>query len=107
MQITVSGRHTEVSPALRTATESKISRLQRILTQLDRAEVHYSEERNPRIAERELCEVALDGHGHHVRCKATGPDGFAALDAVVAKLEIQLQRLKTRQLPRKHLSPRV
>ena len=35
-----------------------------------RAEVRFSEERNPRISEKEVCEVTLFGHGHIVRAKA-------------------------------------
>lgn len=96
MEITVSARHTEVSSALRAAVEEKIGRLSRYLEGMDRADVHFREERNPRIADKEVCEVTLEGHGHHVRCKVAAPDGFAALDAAVAKLEHQLHRLKTK-----------
>ena len=68
---------------------------------MDRAEVHFSEERNPRIAAKEVCEVSLDGHGHHVRCKAAAADGFAAVDLAVEKLEHQLYKLKSKLVPRK------
>ena len=96
MEITVSARHTEVSSALRAAVEEKIGRLSRFLDGMDRAEVHFAEERNPRIAEKEICEVTLEGHGHHVRCKVSATDGFAAIDAAVNKLEHQLHKLKTK-----------
>jgi ribosomal subunit interface protein len=68
---------------------------------MDRAEVHFSEERNPRIAAKEVCEVSLDGRGHHVRCKVAAADGFAAVDLAVEKLEHQLYRLKSKLVPRK------
>ena len=74
MEITVSARHTDISPALRAAAEEKIGRLSRFLGEMDRAEVHFSEEHNPRIADKEWCEVTLTGHGHHVRCKVAAPD---------------------------------
>lgn len=96
MEITVSARQTEVSSALRTAVEEKIGRLSRFLEGMDRADVHFTEERNPRIADKEICEVTLEGHGHHVRCKVAAPDGFAAIDAAVNKLEHQLHKLKTK-----------
>ncbi len=60
------------------------------------AEVHFSEERNPRIADKEVCEVTLEGHGHHVRCKANGPDHLTAVDRAIDKLENKLHRLKTK-----------
>ena len=96
MQITVSSRHTEVSDSLRAVATQKIARLERFLEGMDRAEVHFSEEKNPRIADREVCEVTIEGLGHHVRCKVAAPDGFAAVDRAVDKLEHQLTRLKSR-----------
>jgi putative sigma-54 modulation protein len=98
VEITVSSRHTEVSEALRASTIEKIGRLSRFLEGMDRAEVHFSEHRNKRNADKEVCEVTLEGHGHHVRCKVSAPDGFAAVDRAVAKLEHQLHKLKTKLL---------
>jgi putative sigma-54 modulation protein len=100
MRVSVSSRHTEVSEALRAAAVEKIGRLDRFLDGVDRAEVHFSEERNPRIAARVICEVTLKVHGRHVRCKVSAPDGFAAVDLAVAKLEQQLHRLKARVRPK-------
>lgn len=107
MEITVSARHTDVSENLRQAAVDKIGRLSRFLDGMDRAEVHFSEERNPRIADKEVCEVVLEGHGHHVRCKVSAPDGFAAVDKAVAKLEHQLHKLKTKLQRRNHVRART
>jgi putative sigma-54 modulation protein len=102
VRISVSSRHTEISDALRAATEEKIGRLARFFEGLDVAEVHFSEERNPRIADKEICEVTLEGHGFHIRCKVSAPDGFTAIDRAVVKLEHQLHKLKTKILRRHH-----
>jgi putative sigma-54 modulation protein len=101
LEITVSARHTTLSPALRAAAEDKIGRLSRFLDGMERAEVHFSEEHNPRISAKEVCEVTLEGHGHHVRCKVAAADGFAAVDLAVEKLEHQLYKLKSKLIPRK------
>ena len=101
LEITVSARHTDVSPALRAAAEEKIGRLSRLLGGMDRAMVHFSEEHNPRIAAKEVCEVTLEGRGHHLRCKAAARDGFAAIDLAVEKLEHQLHKAKSKLVPRK------
>ncbi|MCB0971876.1 MAG: HPF/RaiA family ribosome-associated protein, partial [Acidimicrobiales bacterium] len=69
MQVTVSARHTEVPDNLRVMAEEKIGKLSRFVEGLDHAEVHFSEHKNPRIADKEVCEVTIEGHGHHVRCK--------------------------------------
>jgi putative sigma-54 modulation protein len=107
VQVTVSSRHTEVPDNLRSVAEEKIGRLERFLDGMDRAEVHFSQERNPRITDREICEVTLEGHGHHVRCKVHAPDGFVAIDRAVAKLEQQLHKLKTKLKRRNHAVARV
>ena len=102
MEITVSARHTEVSEALRTAVVEKIGRLARFLDGMERAEVHFFEERSRRVDQREVCEVVLEGHGHYVRCKVAGADGFVAVDKAVDKLEHQLHKLKTKLQRRTH-----
>ena len=106
MDITVSSRHTEVSDLLRESTVEKIGRLGRFLEGMDRAEVHFSEEHTRRVADKEVCEVTLVGHGHHVRCKVSAPDGFAAVDLAVEKLEHQLHKLKTKIVKRNHANTR-
>jgi len=96
MEVTVSGRHTTVSESLKRQAVEKIGRLDKYLDGMERAEVHFWEEKNPRIDNREFCEVTMEGHGHHVRCKGSGPDGFTAIDLAVDKLERQLRKLKTK-----------
>lgn len=107
MDITVSSRNTEISEPLRAATVEKIGRLARFLDGMERAEVHFSEERNPRIADKEICEVTLEGHGHHVRAKVHAPDGFVAVDRAVEKLEHQLHKLKSKLVRRHHPNGRA
>ena len=96
MDVSVSARQVELTPALRTAIVEKIGRLDRFLDGMERAEVHLFEERNPRIADKDVCEVTLEGHGHHVRVKAVAGAPLAAVDVAVAKLEQKLHRLKTK-----------
>jgi putative sigma-54 modulation protein len=96
LDVTVSSRHLDLTESLRQAAEEKIGRLGRFLDGMERAEVHFFEERNPRIADRDVCEVTIEGHGHHVRTKAVAADPFAAVDVAVNKLEHQLHKLKTK-----------
>lgn len=107
MQVTVSRRHTEIPESLRVMAEEKIGRLTRFVDGLDHAEVHFSEHKNPRIADKEICEVTIEGHGHHVRCKVQAPDGFAAIDMAYDKLEHQLHKLKTKLQNRHHGAPKA
>jgi putative sigma-54 modulation protein len=96
MEITVSARHVAVSDELKSYAESKIGRLDRFDGAMERAEVRFKEERNPRISAKERCEVTIYGKGHVVRAHGAAFEQFAAVDLVVDKLELQLTKLKTR-----------
>lgn len=102
MDVIVSGRNIEISEMLRETVTEKISRLSKYLDGMEYAEVHFFEEKNPRINDKEVCEVTMEGHGHHVRAKVRAPDPFIAVDLVVDKLEHQLHKLKTKIVDRKH-----
>ena len=105
MDISIQGRNVEVSDTLREAVDEKLSRLVRFLDGMERAEVRFHEERNPRIAEKEVCEVTMHGHGHVVRARATAGDTFAAVDRVVDKLEHRIEKLKGKLNGRNHRRP--
>lgn len=102
MQIAIRHGKVEVSSALRATVEEKVNKVGRIFDGMERAEVRFIEERNPRIHDRDVCEVTLTGHGHVVRAHAAAPDLFTAVDEVVAKLEHQVARLKDRLVSRSH-----
>jgi putative sigma-54 modulation protein len=107
VDVTVSSRNVEITEALRATATEKIGRLERFFPGMDHAEVHFIEERNPRIADKDVCEVTIEGHGHHVRAKCSAADPFAAIDVVADKLEHQLHRLKTKLVDRSQPRHRV
>ena len=108
MQIAISSRKTVVTPRLEEVIREKIGRLDKFLEGMDRAEVHFAEEKNRRLADRkEMCEVTMYGHGHQVRCKVTAPDPFTAIDLAVEKLEHQLHKLKSKLVQRHHGGPKA
>ncbi len=102
MDVTIRGRNVEVSDGLRSTAQEKISRLSRHLDGWEHAEVHFSEEKNPRISAKEVCEVTVWGHGHVIRAKAASSDAFASVDRVIDKLEHQMEKLKSRLQSRSH-----
>lgn len=102
MQVNISSRRTVVSDRLEDLTRSKLTRLGKYVPGLERADVHFCEERNPRISDKEICEVTMLGHGHHVRTKVTAPDPYTAIDLATEKLERQLHKLKTKMHRHEH-----
>ena len=102
MEVTISSRGVSLTPDLEETVLEKVNRLERFLSGLDRAEVHLSEERNPRIEDKDVCEIHVEGHGHHVHCKAAGPDELTAVERTVHKAERSLRKLKTKTVNRQH-----
>ncbi|MDE0269140.1 MAG: ribosome-associated translation inhibitor RaiA [Acidimicrobiaceae bacterium] len=102
MDVNISSRHMSLTPKLEEAVYAKIGNLDRYLYGLNIAEVHFDEARNPRISDREICEITLSGHGHRLHCKVAAPDPFSALDIAEAKLERQIRKLRTKLQKRYH-----
>lgn len=102
VDVTISSRGTRVSPELEAFVREKVSKLDRYLTRLDRAEVHLLEEKNPRIADKEVCEIHIEGGGRHVHCKASGPDEVTAVERAMHKAERNLRKLKTKEINQHH-----
>jgi putative sigma-54 modulation protein len=102
MDIAVRGRNVDVSDALRAHAVEKVTRLARFLGGIEGADIRFSEERNPRIPEREVCEVTLYGRGRTVRARAAAGDTAAAVDRVIDKLEHRMEKLKGKLIGRSH-----
>ena len=102
MDVSISARHVNITPRLEEVIHEKIGGLDKFLQGLDHAEVHFDEARNPRITDKEFCEVVVEGHGHHLRCKVHAPDPYSAVDAATLKLERQIRKLRTRLQKRHH-----
>jgi ribosomal subunit interface protein len=100
MRIIVSSRHTTVSPELDAAVHDKVGRLARFDHDVRIARVHFNGEGRARADEREECEVILEANGERFQCRVAGPDGFAAVDQAVHKLEQQLSRSRSRRIGR-------
>lgn len=102
MEVVVRSRNVEVPERVRATAEEKVAHLDRFLEGMDHAEVLFSEERNPRISDKDVCEVTVAGHGHFVRARAAAADPAVAVDRVVEKLEHQLTKLKGKLIGRSH-----
>jgi ribosomal subunit interface protein len=97
MDIAFRVRNVEVPDNLRRVTLERVMRLAGQCG-IDRVEVCFSEERNPRIAKREVCEITLFAPGRIVRAHAAATDVSVAVDRVVGKLEQRADRFRGRRL---------
>lgn len=102
MDVVIRGKNVKVSEPLRTAATEHLAKLDRFANGFARAEVDFSEERNPRIADNQRCEVLVHVKGHLLKAHASAPEPFAALYAVCDKVEHQVKRLKDKRVDRTH-----
>jgi ribosomal subunit interface protein len=98
VDITVKGRHTEITERLRQHVAEKLAKLQRFEHQVTRLDVEICAERNPRQSHhRERVELTCHAKGPIIRAEAAAQDAYAALDLAAARLEARLRRAADRR----------
>jgi putative sigma-54 modulation protein len=106
MQFQVKGRNLEVSDAIRSYAESKLSKLERQLTD-PRIELELAVERNPSITQNHVAEATVWTNGPVLRAREASGDMRASIDQLVAKLERQIRRYRTRGRDRRRRAARA
>jgi putative sigma-54 modulation protein len=96
MQITVTGRHFEITEPLRQHIETKIAKLGRYTDSIGEVHVVLSVEKH-----RHLAEITLQANGAPIRGLEEKHDMYQAFDTVIEKVERQVKRLKEKGSSRK------
>src|SRR5688500_10763062 len=104
MDIVVRGRNVQVQPRLKQTAREKLARISRFTHDDGRVEVEFSEVRNPRVADNQICEVTVHLKGHFVKAHAASSEPEAALDLLLDKVEDQDARIKRKSATRPHLA---
>jgi len=97
------GRNLDITDAMRSYAEEKLSRLTRFFDQVVDAKITMSYRAGR--PEPATVEVQVNVPNGIVRAEENGADTYAAIDLVVDKLERQLKRFKGRQLARRTEAP--
>ncbi|MBV7272182.1 ribosome hibernation-promoting factor, HPF/YfiA family [Clostridium thailandense] len=98
MRITVSGKNIEVTNALRSTVEKKMSKLEKYFNPDVEAHATLSVEKN-----RQIVEVTISVGGILLRAEEAHDDMYASIDIVVDKLEGQIRKQKTKLQRRNHM----
>lgn len=93
MQVTVTGRHFDVTDALRTHIETKMNKMDRLLEGITDVHVVLSVEKHRHIAEITL----LRSHGDPLRSLEETHDMYEAVDTVIDKIEKQARKHNKRR----------
>ncbi len=89
MNIIVTGRHLEITPALKTYAEKKIRRFDRYLSNIAEAIVTITVEKY-----RHKVEVLMKANGVLIQAEGTTNDVYSSIDEVAEKLERQIKKYK-------------
>ena len=94
MNLTISGHHLEVTPALREYVLTKLERVTRHFDQVVDVTVQLSVEKKKEKERRHCAEVTLHVKGRDIFVEQSHEDLYAAIDGLVDKLERQVQKYK-------------
>ena len=89
MNVIVTGRHLEVTPALKDYAEKKVTRFDRYLSNISEAVVTLSVEKY-----RHKVEVLLKVNGVLIQAEGITGDVYSSIDEVAEKLERQIKKYK-------------
>jgi putative sigma-54 modulation protein len=93
--VNIQGRDMNVSTRLREYVEKKVGKLDRYLPTISEARVDLAEERNARSAEdRHVAQITVHANRVILRAEERKDDIFAAVDAVLDKIERQIEHYK-------------
>jgi len=106
MNLTISGHHLEVTPALRTYVESKLDRITRHFDQVVDVKVLLSIENQTEKERRQKAECNIHVKGSDMFAECAHQDMYAAVDELVDKLDRQVVRHKDRLQSHHHESPK-
>ena len=90
MQLTIAGRHMDVTVALRNYVTTKLARLERHYDHITTLRVVLTVDKVEQSAEA----IAHVGHGQEIFADAQADDLYVAIDALADKLDRQLIRHK-------------
>ncbi len=94
MNLTISGHHLEITPALRDYTESKLGKIVRHFDQVVDVRVLLSVDKIKDKDIRQKAECNIHVKGHDMRAESSKQDMYAAIDDVLDKLDRQVVKHK-------------
>ncbi len=97
MNLTISGHHLEVTPALREYVANKLVRITRHFDQVVDIKVLLKVDNQKEKERRQRAECRIHVKGNDLFAESAHADLYAALDELVDKLDRQVGRHKTRK----------
>lgn len=106
MNLTISGHHLEVTPALRSYVTTKLDRITRHFDQVVDVKVLLTVEKQKEKDRRQRAECTIHVKGNDMFAESAHEDLYAAVDELVDKLDRQVVRHKDRLQDHHHAAPK-
>ena len=95
MNLTISGHHLDVSPAIREYVQNKLERITRHFDQVIDIAVILSIDNLTEKEKRQKAEINLRMSGKTVHVESAAQDMYAAIDLLIDRLDRQVMKYKT------------
>jgi putative sigma-54 modulation protein len=101
MLFTITGKHIEITEAIRARAKEKADKLPRFFDQISHVDViiDASQGGAPSVEV-----IARAEHFGDIVARETGPDAYTCIDLAMHKMERQLKKIKEKQRDNKHTS---
>jgi putative sigma-54 modulation protein len=100
VRIEVRGRNVEVTDELREAVIQRFARVGKQVSELATLEVELFEEKNPRIADRNVAEATLQLKGVTLRAKEASPDMLHSIHEMAEDIRRQVKKHREKRRKR-------
>jgi putative sigma-54 modulation protein len=106
MNLTISGHHLEITPALRSYVRTKLDRIMRHFDQVVDIKVLLTVENQKEKERCQRAECSIHVKGNDMFAESAHADLYAAVDELVDKLDRQVVRHKDRIQNHHHAAPK-
>ncbi|AIY39613.1 MAG: ribosome-associated translation inhibitor RaiA [Collimonas sp.] len=102
MNFTISGHHLELTPAIREYVQSKLERIKRHFDQVIDISVILTVDKITEKEKRQKAEINLRVKGKDLHAESIAHDLYAAIDALIDKLDRQVIKYKDKMQDHQH-----
>jgi putative sigma-54 modulation protein len=102
MNLTISGHHVELTPAIREYVQGKLERIKRHFDHVIDIAVILTVDKPSEKEKRQRAEVNLHVRGKDLHAESIADNLYAAIDTLIDKLDRQVIKYKTKQQDHQH-----
>lgn len=95
IEVEINGRNLEITDRIQQYIDTKVSKLDRYLPEIEEARVDLSYVKSARSAtDRQVAQITVRGRGFILRSEERADDIFAALDVAIDKIQRRIEKFK-------------